>query len=99
MFSSTFWALYLAGVALILALPTIIALVKRTKDLPLILGLNALGLILPVPCWIAAMGFAVLGRGKRPPHRPVRAVAPERFPAPVRTVRPSAPPQREEALL
>ena len=62
--SSTFWTLYLLGVALLLVLPTIIALIRRSKGLPLIIGLNVLGLVLPVPCWIAAMGFAVLGAAR-----------------------------------
>lgn len=73
MFSSqALWALYFFGLATLFFLPTITALIKRTKGLPTVIGLNVLGVALPVPCWIAAMGFAVCGPRKSPGQRPVR---------------------------
>lgn len=80
MFSSqALWMLYFLILAILLFLPTIIALIKHTKGLPTVVGLNVLGLALPVPCWIAAMGFAVCGPSKRPPRRPSAPPEPARM--------------------
>ncbi|MCL2581468.1 MAG: hypothetical protein FWE35_03325 [Streptosporangiales bacterium] len=80
MFSSQgLWALYFAGLAILFFLPTLTALVKRTKGLPTVIGLNVLGVILPVPCWIAAMGFAVCGVSRRSSRRPPAPEEPARM--------------------
>lgn len=80
MFSSqTLWTIYLSGIAVLFAIPTITALIKGTKGLPLVIGLNVIGALIPVPCWIAAMGFAVCGASRRPPRRPVEPAEPARM--------------------
>lgn len=73
MFSSqALWALYFSGLALLFFLPTITAIIKGTRGIPTVIGLNVLGVVLPVPCWIAAMGFAVCGPSKRLSRQPSR---------------------------
>lgn len=80
MFSSqTFWTIYLCAIAVLFTIPTVTALVRGAKGLPLVIGLNVLGAVIPVPCWIAAMGFAVCGKSKRPPRRPAPPAEPARM--------------------
>ncbi|MCL2581641.1 MAG: hypothetical protein FWE35_04215 [Streptosporangiales bacterium] len=84
----TFWTIYLSGIAVLFTLPTVTALIRRAKGLPLVIGLNVIGALIPVPCWIAAMGFAVCGASKRGPRRPVEPAEPARMilaPSPPRT--------------
>lgn len=64
--SPVFWILLFLGIALVFVLPTIIAIIRRSEDLPLVIGLNALGLVLPVFGWLAAVGFAFFSLSKRP---------------------------------
>lgn len=80
MFSSqTLWTIYLSAIAVLFTLPTAIAFIKGVKDLPLVIGLNVIGAVVPVPCWIAAMGFAICGAGKRFPRRPAKPAEPSRI--------------------
>lgn len=80
MFSSqVFWTIYPSVVALLFAIPTTTAVIKGTRGLPLIIWLNIIGAVIPVPCWIAAMGFAVCGASKRPPRRPAEPAEPARM--------------------
>jgi hypothetical protein len=75
----TFWTIYLSGIAVLFTLPTVTALIRRAKGLPLVIGLNVIGALIPVPCWIAAMGFAVCGVSRRSSRRPPAPEEPARM--------------------
>lgn len=73
MFSSpAFWMILIPCLTLLFFLPTIIALIRGSEDLPAVMWLNALGLVIPVFGWIAAMGFACFSMSTRPSKPPRR---------------------------
>ena len=82
MFSSpTFWMTLIPCLVVLFFLPTIVALLRSSEDLPLVMWLNALGLVVPVFGWIAAMAFACFSMSTRPQKPPRQAYRPA-VPAP-----------------
>lgn len=79
--SPTFWTFLIIGLVVLFFLPTIIALIRSSEEMPLVLWLNALGITIPVFGWIAAMAVACFSSSRRPAKTPGPAYRPS-VPAP-----------------
>jgi hypothetical protein len=76
-----FWAIVISLSAFTWFLPTVIALMRDVHGLHMVIMVNVLSLVMPLPGWFAAM-LAAFIMPKRLPPRPVyRTVDPARMPA------------------